>query len=143
MLFKKGHIATLEHVNISVKKPDETAKLLCQLFNWKIRWSGNAMDSGYTVHVGNNQSYLALYTNPKIKDNDQRDHAQANNLNHIGIVVEDLDAYKAKATELGLIPNSFRDYKYCNSFYVEDKYGLELEIISYRPKHYELAGLLK
>ena len=143
MLFNKNHIARLEHTNISVKDPDKTAELMCQLFNWKIRWSGASMDEGYTVHVGNQQSYLALYTNPNIKENTERNYTDSNNLNHIGVVVEDLDAHKEKAKQLGLKPKNFRDYKYCNSFYGVDEYGLELEVICYRPAHYDLAGFLK
>ncbi len=51
----------LEHVNITVPDPDDSAAQLCTLFGWHIRWSGEAKDQGYTVHVGDEGSYLALY----------------------------------------------------------------------------------
>ena len=53
--------ATLEHVNITVKDPQYTAAMLCRIFGWHIRWEGPSMNNGYTVHVGSDSSYLALY----------------------------------------------------------------------------------
>ena len=55
-------MARLEHVNITVSDPDRTASLLGTLFDWKVRWSGPAKDGGYTVHVGSDDDYLAIYT---------------------------------------------------------------------------------
>ena len=53
----------LEHVNISVKNAQKTALDLCTLFDWHIRWEGNAGGgAGYTYHVGNDACYIALYT---------------------------------------------------------------------------------
>lgn len=131
MSFKAIHTANLEHANISVANPDKTATLLCNLFNWKVRWSGASMDGGYTVHVGSEQSYLALYNAKSMQENTYRSHTSLNNLNHIGIVVDDLNAYEEKARELGLKPESFKDYHVNKSFYVTDEFGLEIEIISY------------
>lgn len=127
----KNHLATLEHTNISVSNPDKTAQLLCDLFSWKIRWAGPSMNDGHTVHVGTEESYLALYTNPKIQSGEQSDPASQNHLNHIGVVVTDLKSMEQRAITLGLMPNNFRDYRLCKSFYVVEESGLEIEIISY------------
>ena len=54
--------AVLEHVNITVPDAVATADLLCELFDWKIRWQGSAIHGGMSVHVGNESSYLALYS---------------------------------------------------------------------------------
>ncbi|MEM6653029.1 MAG: VOC family protein, partial [Pseudomonadota bacterium] len=32
--------AMLEHVNLTVTDPDKTAEMLCDLFDWRIRWAG-------------------------------------------------------------------------------------------------------
>ena len=32
--------AMLEHVNVTVTDPEKTAALLCELFDWRIRWQG-------------------------------------------------------------------------------------------------------
>ena len=52
---------TLEHINITVSDAKATAALYCKLFDWHIRWEGPAMDEGYTVHVGTDTQYMALY----------------------------------------------------------------------------------
>ena len=45
--------AQLEHVNYSTPDPIKTAQLLVELFDCKIRWQGIAMETGFSVHVGN------------------------------------------------------------------------------------------
>ena len=52
----------VEHVNMTVRDPARLAKLMIDLFGWHIRWQGQAQLGGDTIHVGNDQSYLALYT---------------------------------------------------------------------------------
>lgn len=131
MSIKKTVTANLEHANISVANPDKTAQLLCDLFNWEVRWSGPSMDDGYTVHVGSKQSYLALYRGKTMQGSAQRGHTSLNNLNHIGVIVDNLKTYEEKALELGLTPESFKDYGVNKSFYVSDEFGLEIEILSY------------
>lgn len=44
--------ANLEHVNITVQDPLATAELLVKLFDWRVRWQGDAIHGGFTVHVG-------------------------------------------------------------------------------------------
>jgi hypothetical protein len=53
--------ARLEHLNFTVADPMGFAELLCRLFDWKIRWQGSAIHSGHTVHVGGEDSYMAIY----------------------------------------------------------------------------------
>ncbi len=123
--------ATIEHVNLSASDPDKLAEQLCQLFNWKVRWSGASMDDGYTVHVGGASSYMAIYRNSKLVENHQRDHSTIHNLNHIGVVVDDLKRLRQRAVDLDLSPFNDRDYGPCRSFYCHLIDGLELEVIAY------------
>lgn len=53
--------ATLEHVNYSTPDPAKTAAWLAEVFGWKIRWQGPALETGFTMHVGDDARYLALY----------------------------------------------------------------------------------
>ena len=54
--------ANLEHVNITVSDGAKTAQKLCDLFDWTVRWEGDAMNGqGRTWHVGNDDTYLAIY----------------------------------------------------------------------------------
>ena len=52
---------TLEHVNVTVSDPNRTADMLGRLFGWHRRWEGPAKAGGYTVHVGTDDAYVAVY----------------------------------------------------------------------------------
>ena len=51
----------IEHVNITVRDPERAARLMGELFGWRVRWQGPALNGGHTVHVGSDEQYLALY----------------------------------------------------------------------------------
>ncbi len=120
----------LEHTNLTVKDPDELAALFCRLFDWKIRWRGDALDNGTTVHVGSDESYLALYTHLNVTDTRSRNHMKINNLNHLGIVVSNLDKVELKVKQEGFEPFNHANYEPGRRFYfMIDK--LEIEVITY------------
>ena len=60
--------ARLEHVNMTVTDPRATAAWIERVFGWKIRWEGPGMTTGYTVHIGDDDSYVALFTYPETPD---------------------------------------------------------------------------
>jgi len=122
--------ATLEHVNFTVSDPQATAKRLCALFDWHIRWEGEAINKGYTVHVGSETSYLAIYSRgtPEAPQNSYETRA---GLNHIGIVVDDLDAAEARVKAAGFETHSHADYEPGRRFYFHDPDQIEFEVISY------------
>lgn len=45
-------MAILEHVNLTVSDPAATAAWLSELFGWRTRWQGPAINGGETAHVG-------------------------------------------------------------------------------------------
>ena len=61
----------LEHVNFTVPDAKASAQLMCDLFGWTVRWQGPAKGDGFTVHVGSDDAYLALYTPPAAPAADQ------------------------------------------------------------------------
>ncbi len=123
----------LEHVNVTVPDPDKTAGWLCDLFGWHVRWTGTAINGGYTVHVGDDDQYLALYTGPGGQPQADVDssYAKIGGLNHIGVVVEDLDAIEAGVKALGYETYSHADYEPGRRFYFNDENGIEFEMVSY------------
>ena len=123
---------TLEHINLTVKDPLETAEILIQIFGWKIRWQGEAIHGGFTVHVGSDNSYLALYTHEKTTTSPHESYQQLHGLNHIGIVVDDLAAVEQKVIDAGFTPHLHADYEPGSRFYFDDSDGLEFEVVSYR-----------
>ncbi|TNE29846.1 MAG: VOC family protein, partial [Alphaproteobacteria bacterium] len=50
----------LEHANITVTDPERSAKLFEQLCDWHERWRGKSQMGGWTIHVGNESTYLAI-----------------------------------------------------------------------------------
>ncbi|HZG47807.1 MAG TPA: VOC family protein [Allosphingosinicella sp.] len=118
---------TLEHVNVTVIDPDRTADMLSRLFGWHRRWEGPAKLGGYTVHVGTDDAYVAVYRYP-----DGRAPAlDSGRLNHIGVVVDDLDAAEARVREAGYQPFNHGAYEPGRRFYFLDTDQVEFEVISY------------
>lgn len=122
----------LEHANISVSDPHSLAEQLCTLFDWQIRWSGDAKDGGHTIHVGGPSSYLALYTQAGVGPAAHDSYHTAAALNHIGVVVEDLAATEARVRANGLQPYSHADYEPGKRFYFRTLDDIEIEVVSYQ-----------
>jgi len=121
----------LEHVNITVNDPRKTAIMLERLFGWMIRWEGPSINGGHTVHVGNDEQYLAVYSH----GDGQRDTSSSYNLlgglNHVGIVVDDLIAVERRVKEAGFKPHNHGDYEPGQRFYFHDHDGIEFEVVTY------------
>lgn len=89
------------------------------------------METGLTVHVGDDTGYLALYRPPHDISDAEHLYRRVNGLNYIGIVVDDLDATHARVKAEGFKPHSHDDYEPGRRFYFSDNTGLEFEVISY------------
>lgn len=126
-------MARLEHVNVTVADPDATAAMLIDLFGWHVRWSGGAIHGGRTIHVGSDADYVAVYSGPDGAPVDPTDssYVTRGGLNHIGVVVDDLDAVEAKVKARGYAPHSHADYEPGRRFYFHEENGVEIEVISY------------
>ena len=122
--------AALEHVNLTVSDPDRTAWMMERLFDWHERWRGVTVGRGFTVHVGNEMSYLALHV-PAAAPLDGRPAVPGRPLNHVGILVEQLDEVERRALALGLKPYGHADYAPGRRFYFKDGDGIEYEVVSY------------
>ena len=124
--------ARLEHANITVADPKAAAAELCALFDWHIRWEGEAIDHGYTVHVGSEDSYLAVYA-PRSPARETREssYATRGGLNHIGVVVDDIDAAEARVRSAGYVPGNHANYEPGRRFYFDTRDGVEIEVVAY------------
>ena len=121
----------LEHANFSVSDPQKTADMLCKLFDWRIRWQGDAIHGGYTIHVGGNDDYVAVYAQSGMRAAPPNDYKTVGGLNHIGVVVEDLDAVEARVLAAGFETTNHGDYEPGRRFYFHDHDGIEFEVVSY------------
>lgn len=124
-------MARLEHLNFTVSDPHKTAGWIERIFGWKIRWEGAGMTTGYTVHIGNETGYVALFR----YDRDQAEAPDSYNtrggLNHWAVVVDDLEATEARVRAEGFTPGKHADYEPGRRFYFDDHDGIEVEVVQY------------
>ena len=123
--------ALFEHVNVTVSDPKKTAAMLANLFGWHVRWEGKAKYDGYTVHVGTDERYLALYTLPEQDRPDQESYHRTGAVNHFGILVDDLAAAEQRILDAGYRTHSHQTYDPGSRFYFHDHDGIEWEVVSY------------
>ncbi len=121
----------LEHINITPTDPHGFIERLIQIFDWKIRWHGEAIHGGESFHVGDENSYLAIYVPPSDTEIDDPIRFKPVRLNHIGITVDDLDGTEEKVKALGITTRSHADYEPGRRFYYDDPSGIEIEVVSY------------
>jgi catechol 2,3-dioxygenase-like lactoylglutathione lyase family enzyme len=118
---------TIEHANLTVSDIERSSALFQKLLGWRERWRGEGRDGGETIHVGDDRAYLALWT-------DRLPHARfakGEPLNHIGLVVDDLDAAERVVLDAGLETFNHADYEPGRRFYFFDWDGIEFEVVSY------------
>jgi predicted enzyme related to lactoylglutathione lyase len=120
----------IEHINLTVRDPERSAQLLSDLFGWHIRWEGPSLMGGRTIHCGDDRFYIALYTHDGAATPDEN-FIKGRPFNHVGIVVDDLDAIERRVETAGLVPFSHGNYEPGRRFYFLDFDGTEYEIVSY------------
>jgi len=117
----------IEHTNLTVSDPERSSALFQKLLGWHERWRGAAQSGGWTIHVGDETTYLALYTD----DQPHTRYAKGVPLNHVGLLVDDLAAAERVVGEAGLKPFGHGDYEPGRRFYFFDWDGIEFEVVSY------------
>lgn len=123
--------ARIEHVNVTVGHPEVTAQRLRRMFGWKVRWQGASKMGGRSVHVGNDFDYLAVYAPGEVEQDEDAKASLPGPLNHIGIVVDDLEGTEARVRAEGFEPYGHADYEPGRRFYFLDDHGIEFEVVSY------------
>lgn len=123
--------AHLEHANFTVSDPAATAAWMCDLFGWHIRWQGDAISGGRSIHVGTDAQYLALYTADAVEKPQQSNYTTIGGLNHIAVTTDDLDALETRITAHGFATKNHADYEPGRRFYFHDADGIEYEVVQY------------
>ncbi|MFC3613097.1 VOC family protein [Lutimaribacter marinistellae] len=123
--------ALLEHANFTVADPEATAAWMARVFGWHTRWQGEAKAGGFTVHVGEKDTYLALYRPSGTPVSGPSSYETVGGLNHIAVVVEDLAQTEGAVRDAGFEPHSHADYEPGERFYFHDDNGIEFEVVAY------------
>lgn len=121
----------LEHLNITVSDPHKTAAWIERVFGWSIRWEGPGMETGYSIHIGGKDSYVALFTFPETPGPKDESYVTKGGLNHWAVTVDDLDATEARVKAEGFTPFSHANYEPGRRFYFNDHDGIEIEVVQY------------
>lgn len=127
-------LGRIEHANLTVTDPERSAQLFEKMLGWEERWRGKSQFGGDTIHVGepgNGATYMALYTNEETRADSERRYSKGQPLNHVGLLVDDLDAAEKVVTDAGLEPFGHDDYDPGKRFYFFDWDGIEFEVVSY------------
>lgn len=125
-------MARLEHANITVGNAAKTAAWLERAFGWKIRWQGPSLNGeGQSIHIGSDTDYLAIYEPKTSTAGSKSDYQTQGQLNHIGIVVDDLVKVEKVVRAEGYEPHSHQDYEPGERFYFSDENSIEFEIVAY------------
>lgn len=123
----------LEHVNMTVSDPDATAEMLEKVFGWKVRWTGLSIHEGYSVHVGTDERYIALYRGKLDPETiGKNNYKLAGAVNHIGVLVDDLDMAEQRIKAAGYETHSHQEYEPGKRFYFHDVDQIEYEVVSYK-----------
>ena len=123
--------AFLEHVNFTVSDPAKTAQNLCDWFGWHVRWHGDSIYNGTTYHVGSDTSYVALYSQGGPNEGHETSYTTRGGMNHVAIVVDDLDATEHRIKASGIETFKHANYDPGRRFYFRDADDIEFEVVSY------------
>ncbi len=126
-------VARLEHTNVTVSDPKTTAAWLQAVFGWHVRWEGPGMQTGYTVHVGTDDSYVALFSYGDARPKQEDNYRTIGGLNHIAIFTDDIDGVEKRVKKEGFTPINHAAYAPGRRFYFHDRDGIEWEVASHQP----------
>jgi len=117
----------IEHVNLSVADLERSIDFYCRLFDFRVRWRQADPDEQPAAHVGNDETYIAMFEAAKPGEAPS-DYDQVG-LNHFGLIVEDLEPYRRRLAELGVTPHHEPDYDPGPRLYFFDPDHIEVELV--------------
>ena len=123
----------LEHANLTVRDIDDAVRFLRTAFPaFRIRFDGRDPDGTRWVHIGMDDTYVAL-TKAKFEPEARwQPYAGAPGVNHLAYEVEDVEALRERLRSAGYrdstVPNR---HPYRERVYFEDADGNDWEFVQY------------
>ena len=121
----------LEHANVTVSDVKRTAAWMADLFGWHTRWEGPSKDGGVSIHVGSDSQYIALYQPARAVQDGSSSYVTRGGLNHLAVVVDNIDEMERAVIKAGFTPESHADYEPGLRFYFHDHDDIEYEVVQY------------
>ena len=123
----------LEHANLAVRDIDGMTRFLQTAFpDFRIRSEGKTWQGRRWLHVGNEETYIAVNEAPEEPAEDWVPYAGKPGLNHLGYEVADVDALRARLRHAGYqdstVPN---DHPHRRRVYFHDAEGNDWEFVQY------------
>ena len=127
----------MEHANITVPSIDEAQQFLKLAFpEFRERGEGRS-DRKRWVHFGTEETYIALEEMVEPTVSDRKPYQDAG-INHIGLVVEDVEGISAAMSEAGYRTGEVHvegDGPFRKRVYIFDRGGNEWEFVEYLTEH--------
>jgi catechol 2,3-dioxygenase-like lactoylglutathione lyase family enzyme len=123
----------LEHANLAVHDVDATLRFLQTAFpDFRIRGEGKNWQGARWVHIGNDETYVAVNEAPEPAAEQWVPYAGKPGTNHLGYVVDDVDALRARMLSVGYrdstVPNN---HPHRRRVYFYDTEGNDWEFVQY------------
>ena len=123
----------LEHANLCVHDVDAVVRFLKTAFSdFQVRRDATEPDGSRWVHVGNNETYIALNQANPAEVRRGAPYKGRPGLNHLAYVVDDLEAVRARLRAAGYqdstLPNA---HPYRMRAYFYDPEGNDWEFVQY------------
>ena len=123
----------LEHANLIVRDVDATVRFLQTAFpDFLIRFDGKDSGDGRWVHIGTDDSYIALKASSVEPEQRWTPYMGIPGVNHLGYEVDDVEALRDRLQSAGYrestVPNNDR---YRKRVYFYDPDGNDWEFVQY------------
>jgi catechol 2,3-dioxygenase-like lactoylglutathione lyase family enzyme len=123
----------LEHANLSVRDVETTIRFLMTAFpEFRTRGEGTNRDGTRWVHVGTNETYIALNQAKANSERDRMPYRGEPGLNHLAYEVDDVESLRLRLKAAGYrdstVPNAHPHRK---RVYFYDPDGNDWEFVQY------------